>query len=390
MRIEPTLSIFARMTALAQEENALNLAQGLMWLPLDPLLLEYTATLASDSAQQQYTSPAGLLSLRETVARLSLHFFQTSYDPEREITITAGATEGLFCAIQALSTVGDEVFIIEPAYDSYRPACQIGGLTPRVLRLDIEPEGIKFPWIALQEQLNPRTRLLLLNFPHNPTGYVLHEQDVRMLEEIVESFPNLYLLVDEAYELLCWEGERRSVRMSELLRSRSVIIGSLGKMMGTTGWRLGHILAPPHLTERIRTVHQFITFCAPSPFQAVAAHYLAEPQRALYFHSMLLERRQLCIDLLQRHTGLEVIPPEGGYFVLVRPPHSQLSDTALAEKLTKEIKVAMIPLSPFYSESYESKWLRLCFARPTEMIREAVARLSQVYPADQSIVHPSE
>lgn len=399
MRIAGGESIFARMTALAQRHGALNLAQGLMWLPPDPTLLEVAAEVFSDFTPHQYTLPAGSPSLREVLAHLSERFFGTPYDPAAEVTITAGATEAIFAAVQALTQPGDEAVFIEPAYDSYLPAFQIGGIQAHPVALTITPEGISLDWEAVAAAITSRTRLLLLNFPHNPTGRVLHPEDIVFLEGLLTQYPFLHIIVDEAYEYMYWlpdpEEEQatapRSVRQSPFLRSRSVIIGSLGKVLGVTGWRLGYVLAPPALSHRIRTVHQFITFCAPSPLQEVAARYLgAHPDRVFYFHQALLARRRQLVSLLRAHTGLTVLPPEGGYFVLVRPPNSTLPDTILAEELTRLAKVATIPLSPFYRDGTDPGWLRLCFARPVEMLMEAARQLSQVYPAALSSAHPNE
>lgn len=397
MRIAGGESIFARMTALAQQHGALNLAQGLMWLPPDPELLETAARVFSDPATHQYTSPAGLPSLREVLAQLSGQFSGAPYDPVEEITITAGATEALFAAVQALTQPGDEAVFIEPAYDSYLPAFQTGGVQARAVALTIAPEGISLDREAVAAAITPRTRLLLLNFPHNPTGRVLHPEDIAFLEGLLERYLQLHLIVDEAYEYMCWAPDPaveefippRSVRQSPLLRDRSVIIGSLGKVLGVTGWRLGYVLAPPALSRQIRAMHQFITFCAPSPLQEVAAQYLGtQPERVFYFHKALLERRRRFVSLLREHTDLELLPPEGGYFVLVRPPVPFPSDAALAEYLTRTVKVAAIPLSPFYGDGTDPGWLRLCFARPMEMLIEAARRLGQVYPAGLSSAHP--
>jgi len=387
------------MTALARRHDALNLAQGLMWLPPDPALLEIAKEVFSDSTLHQYSAPSGVPELRAVVSKLSERFFGVSYDPETEVTITAGATEAIFAAVQALTKPGDEAVFIEPAYDSYLPAFQIGGIHAHAVKLSIQPEGISMPWAELFEVLSPRTRLLLLNFPHNPTGRVLHPEDVSVLEGLLTRYPDLYLIVDEAYEYMYWAPDPmevraippRSVRQSSLLRERSLIIGSLGKVLGATGWRIGYVLAPADLTERLRAIHQFITFCAPTPLQVVAARYLGEkPERVLYFHQALLERRRAFVELLRAHTNLAVIAPEGGYFVLVRPLEKTLSDQALAEYLTCEARVAAIPLSPFYGDGTDPGWLRLCFARPMEMLTAAAQSLGRVYPAALPSAHPNE
>ncbi|MCX8112314.1 MAG: aminotransferase class I/II-fold pyridoxal phosphate-dependent enzyme [Bacteroidia bacterium] len=387
------------MTALASQYEALNLAQGLMWLQTSPVLLEEGIRAMSDPSLHQYTHPAGFYPLRETLAHLSERFFGVSYDPVSEISITVGATQALFSVVQALTKPGDEAIFIEPAYDSYLPALQIGTLKAYAVSLDIRPSGVFLHWEKVERYLSPRTRLLLLNFPHNPTGRVLRPSDVKVLEEIAQRFPELVIVVDEAYEYMYWhpDPEReealppRSLRQSPLLREKTVIVGSLGKVVGATGWRLGYVAAPAPLTTRIRAVHQFITFCASTPLQVAVARYLsADPHRVFYFHAALLERRKAFVSLLRSHTSLEVLPPEGGYFVLVRSNNQDLPDRLLAEHLTRTAKVAAIPLSPFYKDGTDSGWLRLCFARPMDMLREAAQRLGQVYPAGLSIAHLNE
>lgn len=387
------------MTALAQQYDALNLAQGLMWMEPDPALLEEAARQMRDASLHQYTAPEGHLGLRRVIAQLSAHFFAVEYDPKREVLITAGATEALFAAIIALAQPGKKVVFLEPAYDSYLPAIQLSGAVPVPIALSITPEGVQLPWEALETQVDETTALLLLNFPHNPTGYALQSKDLSRLEALVEKHPQLRLVVDEAYELMTWHPDPSreeavpplSVRKSPLLRHCSVIVGSLGKMVGATGWRLGYVAAPAELAEAVRAVHQYVVFCAPAPLQAVVANYLgAALERATYFHAGLLRRRRLFVEALRTQTSLTVLPPAGSYFVLVRSEAKE-RDERVAERLTREIGVATIPLSPFYADRRDPQWLRLCFARPEEMLEEAVRRLARAFPpAGQPIGHPHE
>ncbi|MCS7163304.1 MAG: aminotransferase class I/II-fold pyridoxal phosphate-dependent enzyme [Bacteroidia bacterium] len=373
------------MTALAQKHQALNLAQGLLWLPPDPLLLAEAQAAVAQQSLLQYTPPAGSPALREVVAQLSHHLFGVAYDPEKEVTITAGATEAIFAAIMALTQTGDGAIFLEPAYDSYLPAFEMAGVKAQGVRLQLSPHGAEIPWEAVAAALSPHTRLLLLNFPHNPTGRSLREADVAFLAELVERYPQLTLIVDEAYELLHWGAEApmapRSLRQHPALRARSVIVGSLGKMTGPTGWRLGYALAPAPLTEALRTAHQFVTFCAPAPLQEAVARYLgSDLRRAAYFVQPLWERRNRLLQLLRKATSLEVLAPEGAYFVLVRP-QPPLPEAPLAEWLTQAAGVATIPLGAFYQDGNGEGWLRLCFARPMAMLEEAVERLARVFPA---------
>lgn len=387
------------MTALAQQYDALNLAQGLMWMEPDPVLLEEAAQQMRQTLAHQYTAPDGEPELRKVVARLSAHFFGVEYDPNREILLTAGATEALFAAIAALVQPGQKVVFLEPAYDSYLPAIQLSGAVPVPVSLSITPEGIQIPWEALEAQIDEATALLLLNFPHNPTGYTLQPSDLKRLEALAQKYPHLRLVVDEAYELMTWHPDPSreealpplSVRVSPLLRQRSVIVGSLGKMIGATGWRLGYAAAPAELIAAVRAVHQYVVFCAPAPLQAGVARYLgADLRRATYFHAGLLRRRRILVEALRRETSLTVLSPAGSYFVLVRG-HTEEADELLAERLTREVGVATIPLSPFYADRRGSGWLRLCLARPEEMLEEAVRRLARAFPpAAPPIAHPHE
>ncbi len=387
MRLPAQTSIFARMTALAQAHKAINLAQGLMELPPDPLLLEVLVR-ESTSSTHQYTLPAGLLALREVVSALSHHYFSVSYDPETEVTITVGATEALYTAISALTEPGDVVVFLEPAYDSYLPAIQMAGAHPVPLRLE-EPT-FAIPWEKLHSAFQRGARLCLLNFPHNPTGRRLHPEDLLALRTLAERYPDVLFVLDEAYELMVWQAnspfaaQPLSPRQDPFLRSRAVVVGSLGKLLGMTGWRLGYTLAPKSLTTRIRTVRQYISFCAPSLLQATTAAYLQEDlTRATYFHNTLLERRQITQNLLAEYTCFTNLDCEGSYFFLLPiHAHTRADDIAFAEYLTRVYGVATIPLSPFYHDGYDPRYLRLCFARPVEILTEGIRRLGEAFPPE--------
>jgi len=380
MRLPVQTSVFARMTALAQAHNAINLAQGLMELPPDPALLQELAYQASLPIHQ-YTLPIGIPLLREVVAHLSRHYFGASYDPATEVTITTGATEAIYTAIAALTCPGDAVVFLEPAYDSYLPAIQMAGARPVPLRLE-EPT-FAIPWEKLEKAFQQGARLCLLNFPHNPTGRCLHDEDLQAFRTLSERYSEVTFVVDEAYELMVWDSDRPvSFRQDPLLRERSVIIGSLGKLLGMTGWRLGYTLAPESLTTSIRTVRQFITFCAPSVLQTTAAAYLSQNiERATYYHPAILERRQLCQKLLAEYTSFADLTCEGAYFFLLPiRTYTQERDVAFAEYLTRAYGVATVPLSPFYHDGYDPGYLRLCFTRPVEVLREGIRRLGRAFP----------
>ncbi len=385
MRLPAQTSVFARMTALAQAHQAINLAQGLMELPADPDLLQ-ELTEQSFASVHQYTLPIGLPFLREVVARLARYYFGAAYDPATEVTITAGATEAIYAAIAALTEPGDGVVFLEPAYDSYLPAIQMAGARPIPLRLE-EPT-FAIPWEKLQEALRQGARLCLLNFPHNPTGRCLSSEDLQAFQALAERYPQVTFIVDEAYELMAWAPDKPlpakplSFRQNPLLRERTVIVGSLGKLLGMTGWRLGYTLAPPPLTTAIRTVRQFITFCAPSVLQATAAAYFSKNiERATYFHTALLERRQVCQSLLAEYTPFTDVRCEGSYFFLLPiRDYTEEKDVAFAEYLTQAYGVATVPLSPFYHDGYDPGYLRLCFARPVEVLREGIRRLGRAFP----------
>lgn len=381
MRFEAPLSIFAEMTALARAYNAINLAQGLMELPPDPTLLEETQRVFSEPEGHQYTLPMGLWELREVLARLSSHYYGVSYDPETEITISVGATEGIYAAVLALTKPGDKVVYLEPAYDSYLPAIELAEAKPVPLRLE-EP-NFTIPWERLEAAFAAGARLCLLNFPHNPTGRVLRTADLLALERLSEQYPHVRFVVDEAYELMTWHPTTPqpalplSLRKSPLLRQHSVIVGSLGKLLGMTGWRLGYLLAPAALMTAIRSVRQFISFCAPSSLQRAAANYLGKDlSRARYFDTLLLERRAFFRRLLPE--AIPLLPCEGAYFYLLpyRPFFEEASDVALAKRLTIEAGVALIPLSPFYHDGYDPGYLRICFARSAEVLRVGAERLA--------------
>ncbi len=375
------------MTALAREYQAINLAQGLMELPPDPLLIEALSRAAA-APVHQYTLPSGLPALREVVRQLCQHYFGIAYDPETEITVTVGATEALYTAITALTEPGDRVVFLEPAYDSYLPAIQMAGARPLPLRL--RSPHFTIPWEALEAAFQAGARLCLLNFPHNPTGRRLHAQDIETFRTLSDRYPQVTFVVDEAYELMVWEPDKPvpakpvSFRQDLLLRERSVIVGSLGKLLGMTGWRLGYTLAPAPLTTSIRTVRQFISFCAPSTLQDVAATYLQENlQRATYFHDVLLARRETARQLLSEYTIFSDLTCEGSYFFLLpTQSYTEEGDVALAERLTQVYGVALIPLSPFYHDGHDPGYLRLCFARAAEELTEGIRRLGRAFPPE--------
>jgi methionine aminotransferase len=383
LSLEP--SIFAQMTALAKVYQALNLAQGLMELPPDPYLLSLLQDIAQTSCHQ-YSLPAGLIELRQVVAALSEKYFGAPYDPETEVSISVGATEGIYAAILALTRPGDKVVLLEPAYDSYWPGIKLAGAEAVPLRL--EPPSFNPPWQAIEEAFRKGARLCLLNFPHNPTGRRLYPEDLATFHALAQKYPQVLFVVDQAYELMVWEKEADrpaqplSFRQNPLLRARSVMVGSLGKLLGMTGWRLGYTLAPPELTEAIRAVRQFISFCAPTYLQEVAATYLAEDLgRATYFHEALLERRRVFRELMAEVTAFNDLTCEGSYFFLLPIwAFTAEPDRVFAERLTREYGVATIPLSPFYHDGYDPGYVRLCFARPLEVLREGARRLGRAFP----------
>lgn len=366
-------SVFAYYTQLAQQHGAVNLGQGFPDFAPDPRLLAHTQAALAEG-HNQYAPLAGVLALREQLAALYSAAFGAVYDPLTEITVTSGATEAIFSLLQALVGPGDEVIYFEPAYDSYRPGIALAGATPVALPLAL-PSGQLDPE-RLAEAVNPRTRAILVNTPHNPTGTVLSRASFAAVAEVAERH-NLLVISDEVYAWMHYDGQPYvGVGSFPALRERALLIGSFGKCLHATGWKLGYVMAPAHLTQELQKVHQFVTFAGPTPLQVGIARFLAEVPTFFTELASLFEAKRNFLQAELAGTGLEPQPCGGTYFQCVAAPgRGQMTDTELAHHLVAEARVAALPLSPFVHTGASTGLLRLCFAKQEATLAEAGARL---------------
>lgn len=354
-------TIFSVMSRLAAEHDAINLSQGFPDFDGPRPLLERVQHHLTHG-RNQYAPMAGVPALRQQIAHKIGELYGAGVDPETEVTVTSGATEALFCAITALVHPGDEVILFDPAYDSYQPAVDLCGGISR--RLPLRPPQFKPDWEQLRAAVNDRTRLIVLNTPHNPTGSVWEADDFAALEAIIEE-REVYLLGDEVYEHIVFDGRRhQSLLRHPRLYARSLVVSSFGKTYHTTGWKLGYCVAPPELSAELRRVHQYVTFCSNTPIQHALADYMAAaPEHARELPAFYQAKRDRFCELLAG-SRFEFTPAAGTYFQLL--DYSRISDepdVELAERLVREHGIAAIPISVFCAEPPPSRLLRFCFAK---------------------------
>jgi len=372
------VSIFAQMTALAQQTGALNLAQGFPDYDPPLALREALARHALAPGSHQYAPMPGLPRLREAIAAQVARLQPDAPvpDPATEVTITAGATEALYGVLAAVVRAGDEVIILEPAYDLYGPAVRLQGGVPRYVRLPAP--SFRPDWDAVRAALTPRTRLIIVNTPHNPSGAVFGSDDWDALANLLDG-TDVLVLSDEVYEHLVFDGVApRSARQHPALRARSFVLSSFGKTYHATGWKVGYCLAPPALSTELRRVHQFVTFAVSTPTQhALADALLADPADAharglaAFYQAKRDQFRTLLVA-----TGWGLLPVPGGYFQLAEyRAYSQAGDVAFATELARDWGVAVVPVSAFYHDGYDPGLVRFCFAKEPATLAEAAARL---------------
>ena len=374
------ISIFSQMSALAQQTGALNLAQGFPDYDPPLALREALARHALAAGSHQYAPMPGLPRLRAAIAAQVARRQPEAPapDPDTEITITAGATEALYAVLAAVVRPGDEVIILEPAYDLYGPAVRLQGGVPRYVRLPAP--AFRPDWVAVRAALSPRTRLILVNSPHNPSGAVFSAADWDELAALVDG-TDVLVLSDEVYEHLVFDGvPPRSARQHPALRARSFVLSSFGKTYHATGWKVGYCLAPPALSAELRRVHQFVTFAVSTPTQHALADVLeADPTDA---HARGLaafyqaKRDEFAGQLAG--TGWELRPVPGGYFQLAGyGQFSGLDDVGFAHELARAWGVAVVPVSAFYHDGHDPGLVRFCFAKDPATLRAAAARLAR-------------
>ncbi|HWJ93611.1 MAG TPA: pyridoxal phosphate-dependent aminotransferase [Telluria sp.] len=370
-------TVFSIMSALAVEHGAVNLGQGFPDFGCDPRLLDLVDD-AMRAGHNQYPLMAGVPALREAIAAKIAALYGRRYDANAEITVTAGATQALMTAILCCVHPGDEVIVIEPAYDSYIPAIQLAGGTAVPVTMQFGVAGYSVPWQDVAAAVTPRTRMIVVNSPHNPTGSILRRADLDALASIVEG-SNIVVLSDEVYEHMVYDGQRHeSMASHPVLAERAFVVSSFGKTYHVTGWKVGYVAAPAPLMAEFRKVHQYNVFTVNTPMQHGLASYMADPAPYVELPAFYQKKRDLFREGLAG-TRFELLPADGTYFQCVKyGAISQMDESAFAQWLTKEIKVAAIPVSAFYSQPRESGVVRFCFAKKDETLRLALERLARL------------
>ncbi|MCK9284365.1 MAG: pyridoxal phosphate-dependent aminotransferase [Rhodocyclaceae bacterium] len=369
-------TIFSLMSRLAQDCGAINLSQGFPDYAAPEALLDAVARHMRAGANQ-YAPMAGALPLREAIAAKVAALYGADYDVDSEITVTAGATQAIFSAIACMVRPGDEVVVFEPVYDSYVPGIRLNGGTPVAARLSFP--GYRPDWDDVRRLITPRTRMIMLNSPHNPTGSVWEATDLCQLEALVRD-TNIVVVGDEVYEHMVYDGRRHeSLARYPALAERSFIVSSFGKTYHATGWKVAYCLAPRELMAEFRKVHQFVAFCVNTPCQLGLADFMkARPDWYAELGRFYQRKRDFFRDLMAT-TRFELLPCDGTYFQCVRYTGiSDEPDCRLAERLTREIGVASIPVSAFYRDGADNRVLRFCFAKNEETLTRAVERLGKL------------
>jgi methionine aminotransferase len=368
-------TIFTVMSQLANENKAINLSQGFPDFESSSELIGLV-NVAMKKGLNQYAPMPGILALREQIAEKTQKLYGTIYHPESEITVTAGATQAIYTAIAATIREGDEVIIFTPAYDCYEPAIELNG--GRTVFVQMHAPNYKVNWEQVKKLINQRTKMIIINTPHNPTGTVLEEEDMLALEKIV-SDTDIVLISDEVYEHIIFDGKQhQSASKYPGLAERSFIISSFGKTFHNTGWKMGYCIAPKNLMVEFRKAHQFIIFSTNTPMQHGLAEYLKNEENYLSLNSFYQEKRDLFAKLI-KDSRFEVLPSSGTYFQLLSYKKiTDIDDTDYAIELTEKHKIASIPVSVFYHQRVDEKVLRFCVAKKEETLHQAAEILNKV------------
>lgn len=360
---------------MAADYNAINLSQGFPNFPSDPVLNALVDQAMSDGFNQYAPMPGDFelrMEISKKIEKLHNHF----YNPETEITITAGATQAIFTIIAATINKGDEVIIFTPAYDCYAPTVELFG--GKIIPIQLKPPFYEVDWQEVAEKISAKTKMIIINSPHNPTGMLFSGDDMLELQRLVEK-NNLLVLSDEVYEHIIFDGNiHQSVSKFEALAARSFVTASFGKTFHNTGWKMGYCAAPSNLMKEFQKVHQFVVFCVNHPVQKAMATYLKNAENYLHLSDFYQQKRDLFIHLM-RGSRFKIIPSKGTYFQML--DFSEISnenDFAFAERLAKEFKIATIPTSVFNEGKKDFKQLRVCFAKTDETLEKAAQILSRL------------
>jgi methionine aminotransferase len=365
-------TIFTVMSALAAEYNAVNLGQGFPDFPMDSALTDMV-TAAMKAGNNQYVPMAGLMRLREGIAEKVEQLYGAVIHPDTEITITPGATYAIYTALTAILHQGDEVIVFEPAYDSYIPNIEVNGA--KAVPLSLKGNDFSIDWQEVRTAITPKTKAIIINSPHNPSGAVLGENDMLELTNIVRG-TGIFIISDEVYEHLIFDGHQHNsvLRYPELLQ-RSFVCFSFGKTYSCTGWKLGYCIAPATLTAEFRKIHQFNAFTCNSPMQFALSEFIRQPEHYLQLGAAMQEKRDYLLNLM-KGSRFQFLPSHGSYFICADySAISEESDDVFVQTLTRQAGVALIPLSSFYGEKRLSNTVRFCFAKKKETLQMAAERL---------------
>ncbi len=368
-------TIFTVMGALAKKHNAINLSQGFPDFKMDQQLIDLVSK-AMHTGYNQYAPMQGSFELRQAIAKKFDLLYNSTYHPETEITITAGATQAIFSIISAFIKPNDEVIVFRPAYDCYDPAIELNG--GKTVSIGLESPSFKVDWNAVKSQINNRTKMIIINTPQNPIGTVFSESDMLQLQGITKG-TDIIILSDEVYEHIVFDGEKhQSACLFPELKSRSFVVASFGKTFHNTGWRTGYCCAPKELMDEFRKVHQFNVFCVNHPTQKALSQYLENENHYLELSDFYQEKRDLFLNLI-KDSRFKFTPSIGTYFQLL--DYSKITkenDVDFAKRLTVENKLASIPISVFYNTKIESKILRFCFAKKDDTLKRAADILNRI------------
>lgn len=362
-------TIFTIMSKLASDHGAINLSQGFPGFNCDPQLLELVYKCMKEG-KNQYAPMSGVPILRERLAEKTKKIYGVDYDSEAEVTIVSGATDAIYSAITAIVQPGDEVILLEPAYDSYAPGILLSGGVPVYIPLNIPDFSVN--WEKVEDAISEKTRLIMVNTPHNPSGYMWTKDDLNKLAQLIKD-RNIHVISDEVYEHITFDGRQHlSLMVHPILKERTFICGSFGKTFHVTGWKIGYCLAPSEMTLEFRKVHQFVTFSTATPLQYALAEYLEDEGHYLGLPEFYQKKRDLfCAGLA--NTDFVFTPAQGSFFQQVSYAHlSNEPDFDLAVRLTKEIGVASIPISVFFKNKDDHKILRFCFAKTDQELQKAI------------------
>ena len=368
-------TIFTIMGKLAQENNAINLSQGFPDFATDPNLIDLVST-AMKSGYNQYAPMQGIIGLREQIAIKFNELYKVSYNPDTEITITSGATQAIFTIISTFIHQDDEVIIFKPAYDCYEPAIELN--KGKSIFVQLQAPNFAVDWAKVKEQINAKTKMIVINTPHNPSGSVWSKQDMIQLEALVKN-TDIIILSDEVYEHIIFDNKpHQSVCKFPYLKERSFIVASFGKTFHTTGWKMGYCSAPSELMHEFRKVHQFNVFCANHPFQIAFAEYLKNSANYNSLNLFYEEKRNFLLNAI-RDSRFKFIPSSGTYFQLLDYTDiTNEGDIEYAQRLVKENQLACIPISVFNTNNIDHNMLRFCFAKKNETLEKAAEILCKI------------